>query len=180
MARNAAAMPQLVRMNWRRLRPSRLALMSANSRMRRSSRFCVSLCGGGRYSPFDTIWVGIGVAAQVVSAPATRRCSRSLSQEPIVIPPCLFSQPRSISDFGRSGHRGDAMTIRSNESTRRDCAEYHKVTMVLVRMPGAMRARPSQDAEVWSCFLAGVSKSGLVHALQVVLEAFRDRVSTVV
>ncbi len=72
------------------------------------------------------------------------------------------------------------MTIRSNESTRRDCAEYHKVTMVLVRMPGAMRARPSQDAEVWSCFLAGVSKSGLVHALQVVPEAFRDRVSTVV
>ncbi len=52
--------------------------------------------------------------------------------------------------------------------------------MVLARMPGAMRARPSQDAEVWSCFLAGVSKSGLVHALQVVPEAFRDRVSTVV
>src|SRR5262245_31950602 len=50
-------------------------------------RFCVSLCGGGRYSPFDTIWVGIGVAAEAVSAPATRRCSRSLSQEPIVIPP---------------------------------------------------------------------------------------------
>src|SRR5262249_20191698 len=86
MARNAAAMPQLVRMNCRRLSPSRLPWLSANSRMRRSSRFCVSLCGGGKYSPFDTIWVGIGVAAEV-SAPGPRRCSRSLSQEPIVLPP---------------------------------------------------------------------------------------------
>src|SRR5215216_5730321 len=34
--------------------------------------------------PLDTIWVGIGVAADAVSAPATRRCSRSLSQLPIV------------------------------------------------------------------------------------------------
>src|SRR6266566_24886 len=85
MAKNAAAMPQLVRMNCRRLRPSRLALASANSRMRRSTRLCVSLCVGGRYSPFDTIWVGMGVAAEAVSAPATRRCSRSLSQVPIVV-----------------------------------------------------------------------------------------------
>src|SRR5262249_13368081 len=34
MARNAAAMPQLVRMNWRRLNPSRLPFTSANSRIR--------------------------------------------------------------------------------------------------------------------------------------------------
>ena len=84
IAMNAAAMPQPVCMNCRRLSPSRLLLASANSRIRRSTRFCVSLCGGGRYSPFDTIWVGIGVAAEAVSAPATRRCSRSLSQLLIV------------------------------------------------------------------------------------------------
>src|SRR6266571_864965 len=87
MARKAAAIPQPVRMNWRRLSPSRLAFSSANSRIRRSTRFCRSLCAGGRYSPFDTIWVGIGVAVEAVSAPATRRCSRSLSQLPIVVLP---------------------------------------------------------------------------------------------
>src|SRR5262249_3102019 len=85
--KGAAAMPQLVCMNCRRLRPSRLPLTSASSRIRCSTRFCVLLCGGGRYSPFDTIWVGIGVAAEAASAPATRRCSRSLSQLLIVLPP---------------------------------------------------------------------------------------------
>src|SRR5262249_27992741 len=73
-------MPQLVFMNCRRLRPTRLLLTSASSSIRRSTRFCVSLCGGGRYSPLDTICVGMGVAAEIASAPATRRCSRSLSQ----------------------------------------------------------------------------------------------------
>ena len=42
---------------------------------------------GGRYSPLETIWVGIGVAADAASAPATRRCSRSLSHVPIVLLP---------------------------------------------------------------------------------------------
>src|SRR5215510_9636222 len=83
MATNAAAMPQPVRKNCRRLRPSRLALASASSLMRASTFFCLELCRGGRYSPLETIWVGIGVAADAVSAPATRRCSRSLSQIPI-------------------------------------------------------------------------------------------------
>src|SRR5262249_27496588 len=63
---------------------------SASSRIRRSTRFCVSLCVGGRYSPLETIWVGMGVAADAVSAPATRRCSRSLSQLPIDSLPMLF------------------------------------------------------------------------------------------
>src|SRR5262245_31067835 len=83
MATKAAAMPQLVRKNCRRLRPSRLALASASSLMRASTFFWVALCRGGRYSPLETIWVGIGVAAEAASAPATRRCSRSLSQIPI-------------------------------------------------------------------------------------------------
>jgi hypothetical protein len=45
------------------------------------------LCGGGRCSPFDTICVGIGVSAEAASAPATRRCSRSLSQLAIGVSP---------------------------------------------------------------------------------------------
>src|ERR671912_2236870 len=76
-------MPQLVRRNCRRSRPSRLAFASASSTIRRSTFFWVALCLGGRYSPLETIWVGIGVSAEASSAPATRRCSRSLSQIPI-------------------------------------------------------------------------------------------------
>src|SRR5882757_171299 len=83
MATNAAAMPQPVRKNCRRFRPSRPAFASASSLIRASTLFWVALCGGGRYSPLETIWVGIGVAAEAASAPATRRCSRSLSQLPI-------------------------------------------------------------------------------------------------
>src|SRR5215471_7133561 len=83
MATNAAAMPQLVRKNCRRLKPSRRAFASASSLIRASTFFWRALCGGGRYSPLETIWVGIGVAAEADSAPATRRCSRSLSQIPI-------------------------------------------------------------------------------------------------
>src|SRR6266513_1554102 len=85
MARKAAAIPQLVRMNCRRFKPSRLPLSSANSLMRASTVFWIALCEGGKYSPLDTIWVGTGVAADAASAPATRRCSRSLSQLPIVV-----------------------------------------------------------------------------------------------
>src|ERR1700750_1679490 len=83
MATNAAAIPQLVRKNWRRFRPNRRAVASASSLIRASPLFWVALGGGGRYSPLETIWVGIGVAAEAASAPATRRCSRSLSQLPI-------------------------------------------------------------------------------------------------
>ena len=57
-------MPQPVAMNCRRLRPSFLAFSSASSRIRRSTRFCVSLCVGGRYSPLETIWVGIGCCSR--------------------------------------------------------------------------------------------------------------------
>src|SRR6185295_13844635 len=91
MARNAAAMPQLVCRNCLRLKPRCLPFTSASSLIRASTFFCVALCGGGRYSPLETIWVGIGVAADAASAPATRRCSRSLSQVLIVSPPLLAS-----------------------------------------------------------------------------------------
>jgi hypothetical protein len=36
--------------------------------MRASTFFWVALCEGGKYSPFDTIWVGTGVAADAASA----------------------------------------------------------------------------------------------------------------
>src|SRR5438094_349842 len=71
MATNAAAMPQLVRRNCRRFTPSRLAFASASSLIRASTLFWVALCRGGRYSPLETIWVGIGVAAEAAAAPAT-------------------------------------------------------------------------------------------------------------
>src|SRR6516225_9222984 len=80
IARNATAIPQLVCRNCLRLRPRRLPFRSASSLIRASTFFWVALCGGGRYSPLETIWVGIGVAADAASAPVTRRCSLSLSQ----------------------------------------------------------------------------------------------------
>src|SRR6478609_11517107 len=91
MARNAAAMPQPVCRNCLRLKPRCLPFTSARSLIRASTLFCVALCGGGRYSPLETIWVGIGVAADAASAPATRRCSRSLSHVLIVLLPFLPS-----------------------------------------------------------------------------------------
>src|ERR1700757_422880 len=106
MARNAAAMPQLVCKNCRRLKPRCLPFTSASSLIRPSTFFWMALCGGGRYSPFDTIWVGIGVAADAASAPATRRCSRSLSQLLIVFLPGLVGLDQcSLRALGRAlGH----------------------------------------------------------------------------
>src|SRR6185503_9149229 len=99
MARNAAAMPQLVCRNCLRLKPRCLPFRSASSLIRASTFFCTALCGGGRYSPLETIWVGIGVAADAASAPATRRCSLSLSQVLIVLLPSL-----GVDGVGRCAH----------------------------------------------------------------------------
>src|SRR6516162_3057809 len=101
MARNAAAMPQLVCRNCLRLKPRCLPFTSANSLIRASTFFWIALCGGGRYSPLDTIWVGIGVGADAASAPATRRCSRSLSHVLIVLLP-FVGRYRA----GRRAHEG--------------------------------------------------------------------------
>src|SRR5713226_125794 len=103
-------MPQLVRMNCRRFKPSDLPLRSANSLMRASTFFWIALCEGGKYSPFDTTWVGTGVAADAASAPATRRCSRSLSQLPIVRPPCLVIDQLPVVN-GRRLHPGSAQIM---------------------------------------------------------------------
>src|SRR5438874_10447800 len=97
--------PQLVRINCRRFKPSDLPLRSANSLMRASTFFWIALCEGGKYSPFDTIWVGTGVAADAASAPATRRCSRSLSQLPIVRPPCLVIDQLPVVNGGKATPR---------------------------------------------------------------------------
>src|SRR5215831_16694277 len=109
MARNAAAMPQLVCRNCLRLRPRCLPFTSASSLIRASTFFCVALCGGGRYSPLETIWVGIGIAADAASAPATRRCSRSLSQVLIFLLRLL-----AINGTGQCAH-GAARLVTPNQ-----------------------------------------------------------------
>src|SRR5947207_3592024 len=97
LARYAAAMQQFVCRNCMRLKPRCLPFTSASSLIRASTFFCVALCGGGRYSPLETIWVGIGVAADAAAATATRRCSRSLSQVPMVLLPfCWPSTVQSV------------------------------------------------------------------------------------
>src|SRR5215469_1533601 len=112
IARNAAAMPQLVCKNCLRLKPRCLPFASASSLIRASTIFCVALCGGGRYSPLETICVGIGIAADAASAPATRRCSRSLSQVLIVLLPpvghrlcgrCAYENARLLTRALRPG-----------------------------------------------------------------------------
>ena len=54
IARNVAAMPPVVAMNFRRLMPSFLAARSASSFVRASTRCCSCVCGMGIHSPFDT------------------------------------------------------------------------------------------------------------------------------
>src|SRR5215510_11547832 len=141
MATNAAAMPQPVRKNCRRLRPSRLALASASSLMRASTLFCLLLCRGGRYSPLETIWVGIGVAAEAVSAPATRRCSRSLSQIPMGFLRSCFEivQCRPQRALRAVGYDNDGLEARLRRSSDLKSAMPYR--------PAARRASflPSQD-----------------------------------
>src|SRR6476620_11110550 len=112
IARNAAAMPQLVCRNCLRLKPSCLPFRSASSLIRASTFFCVALCGGGRYSPLETIWVGIGVAADAASAPATRRCSRSLSHVLIVLLPFFAID-------NRCAHEAASLAARDQSGGRR-------------------------------------------------------------
>src|SRR5258708_5067497 len=111
-AGNAAAIRQPVCRNCLRLKPRCLPFRSASSLIRASTFFCVALCGGGRYSPLETIWVGIGVAADAASAPATRRCSRSLSHVLIVLLPFL-----AIDDSGRCPHA--SLAARDQSGGRR-------------------------------------------------------------
>src|SRR5207248_9066297 len=60
MAMSEAAIPPELAKNSRRLTPSFFAAPSASSLIRASTCCCFSVCGFGRYSPFDTFWVGIG------------------------------------------------------------------------------------------------------------------------
>src|SRR5262245_33410167 len=81
IARRAAAVPPVPARNCRRLRPSFLAAPSASSSVRASTRFCFSVWGGGMYSPFETIWVGIGIPYASVSSAGVHCAScSSLSQ----------------------------------------------------------------------------------------------------
>jgi hypothetical protein len=155
MATKAAAMPQLVRRNCRRFRPSRAALASASSTMRRSTFFWVALCLGGRYSPLETIWVGIGVAADASSAPATRRCSRSLSQLPIGFLRLVGQREepigaRFLGARGRSGRCWSARKGVSRKTGHAVCPGYTQESLGL-----ASRRRPVQTRISARRFLPG-------------------------
>src|SRR6266478_4742190 len=151
MARKAAAIPQLVRRNCRRFKPSRLPLRSANSLMRTSTFFWVALCEGGKYSPFDTIWVGIGVGADAASAPATRRCSRSLSQLPIVVLPVCSGDRPVDGRNGRTLHPECSLLIGKGTCRERTARER-----------AANRfAHPQQRSRGWPDSAGNVKKSDL-------------------
>src|SRR6266568_8316292 len=60
MAMSEAAIPPELARNSRRLTPSFFEASAASSLIRASTCCCFSVCGFGRYSPFDTFWVGIG------------------------------------------------------------------------------------------------------------------------
>src|SRR5467141_2293733 len=60
IARNAAAIPPDEARNRLRLMPSLLLASPASSAMRTSTWRCCRVCGSGKYSPFDTTWLGTG------------------------------------------------------------------------------------------------------------------------
>src|SRR6266851_4108609 len=182
MATNAAAMPQLVRRNLRRFRPSRAAFASASSLIRASTLFWVALCGGGRYSPLETIWVGIGVAAEAASAPATRRCSRSLSQLPIGFLHLVENREGPI--VARSGLRARSVTtmmaltrgceVRLTEewegaaSGNRPCASNRACRHQARRIRQRAAFPPGCLPENWTCRYPGytLGSLGLVTPLR--------------
>ena len=65
-------MPPLEPRKRRRLIPSFFAAPSASSFIRASTFFCVWLCGGGMYSPFETTRVGTGDGKSASSASYAR------------------------------------------------------------------------------------------------------------
>ncbi len=76
IATNEAAMPAAVWKKRRRDRPCRRASRSLSSLSRASTSRCFSVCGVGRYSSLDTIWVGTGDGNDDVSAgSSSRSCS---------------------------------------------------------------------------------------------------------
>src|SRR6266480_1767602 len=82
MAMKAAAIPPDEARNRLRLMPSRLLACPASSAMRSSTWRCCRVCGSGKYSPFDTTWVGTGEpSASASSARASPESWRSDSQE---------------------------------------------------------------------------------------------------
>jgi len=81
IAMNDAAKPPVVVRNLRRDMPSRFAACSESAARRASTSFCLSVWPIGMYSPFDTIWVGIGECTRSAwSAGASRSSWASLNQ----------------------------------------------------------------------------------------------------
>src|SRR5712692_2261735 len=82
IAMNAAAIPPEEARKRRRLMPSLRLASPAISAMRASTWRCCSVCGNGRYSPFDTTCVGIGErSSSASSARANPESWESDSQE---------------------------------------------------------------------------------------------------
>src|SRR5580704_19256368 len=64
-------MPAAVWKKRRRLTPWRSASLSPRSLSRASTSRCFSVCGAGRYSSLETIWVGMGEGNSSSSAPCS-------------------------------------------------------------------------------------------------------------
>src|ERR1700682_3437570 len=91
MAMKEAAIPPELARKFRRLTPSFLETRSASSLMRYSTSFCFSVCGLGRYSPFETICVGMGDLRSSTSSARSRPSSwSSLNQESSSREPGIF------------------------------------------------------------------------------------------
>src|SRR5436190_13648511 len=94
MARKAAAMPDAVARNRRRVMPWRFASAPPSSLSRASTRRWRAVCAAGMNSSLDTLCVGIGPAKAWVSAGNRLASSRSLSS------------PMTASSGGVAGARG--------------------------------------------------------------------------
>src|SRR5713101_64412 len=91
IAMKEAAIPPELPRNFRRLMPSFLETEAASSLIRYSTSFCFSVCGFGRYSPFETICVGIGPFRSSASSARSRPSScSSLNRESSSREPGIF------------------------------------------------------------------------------------------
>ena len=97
-------MPDAVRKNLRRLMPSRPASTPPTSLRRASTRRCCSVCGAGRYSSLETIWVGMGEAngASLANSKSLSRMTGSSFQRgvPVAVPSSISRKAGTLTDFG--------------------------------------------------------------------------------
>src|SRR5713101_5100615 len=114
-ATKAAAMPQLVRRNWRRSIPSLRALASERSLSRSSKRRWRCVCGRGLNSPFDTMRVGTGDLKSSLSAGSVCASSRLLRKIPMPLLPW----------YAWAKHRRTVAAAHKERSFLPDCDNTH-------------------------------------------------------